>query len=153
MRISTIGSALIKSPGAAPVFHTYGPNPRRARRSLIAVRSSVIWIDLIIVFGAFGGFSGSSVKVGGPLCGGEVVVLGARAPSPAPRSVGSESLRDSAPSLTVGLVPRLDGSKSFFPLRSITGALLLPHPSRTFGLRTPAWRTSAARLPLVAFVG
>src|SRR5437588_3473023 len=71
MRISTIGSALIKSPGCAAVFHTYGPYPRRARRSLMAVRNWVIWIDLIGVFGPSGGFSGSSSKVGGPLCGAE----------------------------------------------------------------------------------
>src|SRR5437870_13181739 len=43
---------------------------RCARKASILVRSSVIWIDLIGVFGPFGGFSGSSVKVGGPLCGG-----------------------------------------------------------------------------------
>src|SRR5437660_5066764 len=43
---------------------------RCARKASILVRSSVIWIDLIIVFGPFGGLSGSSVKVGGPLCGG-----------------------------------------------------------------------------------
>ena len=61
------------------------------------------------VFGPFGGFSGSSVKVGGPLCGAE----GAR-------NVGGESERDSAPSLTVGFPPRRGlVSIVFFASRSV----------------------------------
>jgi len=39
---STIGSALIKSPGCAAVSHPYADIPKRARKELIAVRSSVM---------------------------------------------------------------------------------------------------------------
>src|SRR5438067_12617987 len=53
--------------------------------------------------------SGSSVKVGGPLCGAE-----------GERNVGGESERDFAPSLTVGFPP-LRGlvSRVFFASRSV----------------------------------
>src|SRR6059036_3798231 len=88
---------------------------RCARKASIAVRSSVIWIDLIGVSPAC---SGSLVKVGGPLCGADAM-LGAWASPPAPRSAAGESERDSEPSLTVGLVLRADSTRLFFASRSV----------------------------------
>src|SRR2546429_3342596 len=87
---------------------------RCARKASILVRSSVMWIDLIIVFGPFDGLSGSSVNVGGPLCGADGAPASVRAEREASlpaRSVGGES--------EVGLVAsREDAGNSTVLLRA-----------------------------------
>src|SRR5437773_12559528 len=78
-----------------------GDSEACARAWLMASRNSVMWIALIVTPAV----NGSSVKTG-PLWGTDGAPASLRADReaslPAPRSVGGESERDSAPSLTVG---------------------------------------------------